>query len=222
MFITIALYVIPNAWYLAYPLMLISTVVHELGHGIATLLVGGDFQHLHMFSNGSGVAHNAGVGAGAARAFVSAGGLCGPAVAAGAFLILGKNPVWAKRCLAAFGGFLVVAIALWVRGGFGIAFVGALAATCLAIAIYTTAETAQIALVFLATQLALSVYSRGDYLFKQWADTGDGRMPSDVQNMADALGGPYWLWGLVCALFSALVLVVAGWRYAVVTRRSPG
>ena len=40
--------------------------------------------------------------------------------------------------------------------------------------------------------------------------------------MATALGGPYWLWGLLCAAFSALVLVVAGWRYAVVTRRSPG
>lgn len=220
-FITIALYVIPNAWYLAYPLMLISTVVHELGHGIATLLVGGDFQHLHMWANGAGVAHNVDVPDGAARAFVSAGGLCGPAVAAGLFLIVGRSPVWAKRCLAAFGGFLVLALALWVRGGFGIAFVAALAAACLGIAIYTTAETAQIALVFLATQLALSVYSRGDYLFKQWADTGEGKMPSDVQHMADALGGPYWLWGVLCAAFSAGVLVLAGWRYLAVTRRSP-
>jgi hypothetical protein len=221
-FITIALYVIPNAWYLAYPLMLISTVVHELGHGIAALLVGGDFRQLHIWADGSGVAPYAGVGNGAAQSFVSAGGLCGPAVAAGVFLILGRNPVWAKRCLVAFGVFLVFAVALWVRGAFGMVFVGGLAAACLAIAIYTTAETAQIALVFLATQLALSVYSRGDYLFKQWADTGAGRLPSDVQNMATALGGPYWLWGLLCALFSALVLVVAGWRYAVVTRRSPG
>lgn len=222
MLVTIALYVIPNAWYLAYPLMLISTVVHELGHGIAALLVGGEFRELHIYANGSGVAPYAGVDGGAANAFVSAGGLCGPAVAAGVFLILGQRPVWAKRCLGAFGVFLVFTVALWVRSPFGIAFVGALAAACLAIAIYTTAETAQIALVFVATQLALSVYSRGDYLFTQWADTGAGRLPSDVQNMATALGGPYWLWGLLCALFSALVLVVAGWRYLVVTRRSPG
>jgi hypothetical protein len=218
---TFVLYAIPHGWYLAYPLMLISTVVHELGHGVAAILVGGDFSSFEMWSNGSGVAHNSGVEPGAARAFVSAGGLCGPAVAAGLFLWLGRRPIWAKRCLAAFAAFLVLALILWVRGAFGIAFVGALAAACILVAIYTTAETSQIALVFLATQLALSVYSRGDYLFKQWASTGAGKLPSDTEHMAEALGGPYWVWGLLCALFSAGVLALGAWRY-VFTRRSRG
>ena len=216
---TFVLYAIPHGWYLAYPLMLISTVVHELGHGIAAVLVGGDFVDFHMWSNGSGVARNGGVDPGAASAFVSAGGLCGPAVAAGLFLWLGTSPKWARRCLIGFAAFLGLALALWVRGGFGIAFVGGLAAVCLGIAIYTRAETAQIALVFLATQLALSVYSRGDYLFMQYADTGAGTLPSDTQQMATALGGPYWLWGGLCALFSAAVLFAAGWLY--LRRRSP-
>ena len=211
--VTLALYTIPKGWYLAYPLMLISTVVHEMGHGIASLLMGGDFVDFHMWSNGSGVARHTAVGDGAASAFVSAGGLCGPAVAAGVFLWLGRSPVWARRCLAAFGAFLVLSVIIWVRGGFGMAFVGGLAAVCIATAIYAKAELAQIALVFLATQLALSVYSRGDYLFMQYAETGAGKMPSDSQQMANALGGPYWLWGGFCAAFSAAVLIAAGWAY---------
>ena len=36
--VTIALYAVPYGWYAAYPLMLISTVVHEMGHGIAALM----------------------------------------------------------------------------------------------------------------------------------------------------------------------------------------
>ena len=59
--VTIALYAIPQGHYVAYPLMLISTVVHEMGHGIASLLVGGDFIDFRMWSNGSGVARHTGV-----------------------------------------------------------------------------------------------------------------------------------------------------------------
>jgi len=211
--LTFALYAIPHGWYLAYPLMLISTVVHELGHGIASLLMGGSFIEFRMWADGSGVATHTAVGGGAADAFVSAGGLCGPAVAAAVFLWLGRSPTWARRCLGAFGAFLVVAVLLWVRGGFGIVFVSSLAAACLFVAIYPKPEIAQVALVFLATQLALSVFSRGDYLFKQWAHTGAGVDPSDTQQMADALGPPYWFWGGACALFSAAVLIVGGWGF---------
>jgi hypothetical protein len=217
---TIVLYAIPNGWYLAYPLRLISTAVHELGHGIAAVFMGGEFEEFRMWSDGSGVARSSGVGGGAADAFVSAGGLCGPAVAAAVFLYLGRKPSWARWCLYAFTAFLGLAMALWVRGTFGLVFVGGLAVACFVLS-RLPAEIAQIGLVFLATQLALSVYSGGGYLFTQWADTGDGKFPSDVQQMAMALGGPYWLWGLLCAAFSAGVLVAAARLYLRAPRAAP-
>jgi hypothetical protein len=210
--VTFLLYVVPYGEYVAYPLLLISTVVHELGHGIAAILSGGMFAELHMWADGSGVAYSASSG-GLADAFVSAGGLCGPAVAAGVFLFLGRRPTWARWCLAAFGAFLGLALAVWVRGEFGMVFVGGLAAACLVTAFVASAEVAQLALVFLATQLALSVFSRGDYLFVRSASTGAGTDPSDVQQMANALGGPYWLWGAACGGFSVAVLAGAGWWY---------
>ncbi len=33
-------------------------------------------------------------------------------------------------------------------------------------------------------------------------------MPSDVARIAEALWLPYWIWGGLCAVFSALVLVL--------------
>jgi hypothetical protein len=42
--------------------------------------------------------------------------------------------------------------------------------------------------------------------------------------MSDAIGMPYWFWGIVCAAFSALVLLGGLWRYVrpARVRRTPG
>ena len=62
-------------------------------------------------------------------------------------------------------------------------------------------------LVFLAVQLALSVFSRSDYLFTSVARTGAGPMPSDVAQMASALFLPFWFWGAACGALSLAVLL---------------
>ncbi|MCA9556873.1 MAG: M50 family metallopeptidase, partial [Myxococcales bacterium] len=93
-------------------------------------------------------------------------------------------------------------------GWFGLAFVGASAAACLLIAFKAKPWVSQIAVVFLSVQPAFSVFSRGDYLFMQYANTGSGTMPSDVQKMADALFLPYWFWGAACGLISVAVLLI--------------
>ena len=56
----------------------------------------------------------------------------------------------------------------------------------------------------LAVQLALSVFSRSDYLFvKSAGDIGI----SDVQAISESIGMPYWFWGIVCGRISVVVLV---------------
>ncbi len=225
--VTIALYVIPHGELLAYPLLLISTLVHELGHGVAAILMGGHFDKFVMNSDGSGVALSHGVGGGAASAFVAAGGLCGPAVAAALMIGLAPRPTWARYALGAFGGFLALALLLVVRNGFGAAFTGILAAVALVIAIRGADTFAQGTLLFLAVQLALSVYSRGDYLFMKTAavigtDGEPARMPSDSENMARAMGfGGYWFWGAMCALFSVVMLAAGAFWFWRATRGAP-
>jgi hypothetical protein len=212
--ITVALYTIPYGHTVAYPLVLISTLVHELGHGLAAVLVGGDFERFVMFPDGSGHAVSAGAFSGIEQAFIAAGGLVGPALGAVFCLVFARRPRAARYCMAAIGILLALAILLVVRNGFGLAFVSAMALICLLLAFKAPAQVVQLALVFLGVQLALSVYSRGDYLFTAVAQTATGTSPSDAQAIANAIGiGPYWFWGGLCGAFSVLVLLVGGWYF---------
>jgi hypothetical protein len=211
--VTVLLYVVPYGHYVAYPLMLVSTLVHELGHGVAGVMVGGHFDSFEMWSNGAGLAHVVGYDGRFARAFVSAGGLCGPAVAAALGFAMARGPRRSKWMLATLGVLLLIADVWIVRSVFGWLFVTLFAAMLLAIAFKASAHFAQTALMFLSVQLSLSVFSRGDYLFTSVAHTGGGTFPSDVANMSDALFLPFWFWGALCGAFSILVLGFGAWIF---------
>jgi hypothetical protein len=211
--VTFALYRFPEGRYLAYPLMLLSTLAHELGHGFAALLVGGSFERFEMWADGSGVATWGGSGSRLELAFVAAGGLVGPAFVAALAFTAGRRPKGARRALL-FSAFLLgVALLFVVRNLFGFVFVSMLLGFCLLVGLKASDDIAQLALVFLALQLALSVFSRGDYLFTPTAQTAAGPMPSDVGQMALALLLPYWFWGGLCGLFSVAVLAFGLWVY---------
>lgn len=205
---TVALYWIPFLHTLSLPLRYLSTMVHEMGHGFAAILVGGEFIDFRMYSDGSGVARNSGVSSQIGAAIVSAGGLVGPAVGAAVGFVFARNAKLGRAYLGLIGAILLLAELLWVRNTFGLIFVGGFGAVCVIVAAQPYKQLAQLFLVFLSVQLALSVYSGGGYLFVEEARTGSGTFPSDVAQMADALFGPYWLWGAVCAAFSALVLIL--------------
>lgn len=219
--VTLALYLIPFGRFLAYPLMLLSTLVHELGHGIAALVVGGEFHKFVMFADGSGVASAGGVMPGWRSAVVSAGGLVGPALLAAVCFLFVRRARASQILLGLLGLAALAAEILVVRNAFGLVFVGALVAGIAWVIVRRSKEDAQVVLAFLAVQLAASVFSRGDYLFVAEAKTGAGTLPSDVASMANSLGGTYWMWGAVCGLFSVLVLAGGLWFALRSPRRRP-
>ena len=205
--VTVLLYVVPYGQVLAWPLILLSTLAHEMGHGIAAVLVGGDFDSFVMYADASGLATWSGDVNRLQRAFVSAGGLVGPAVAAAACFAIGRSERAARISLVLLGLGLLLAELLVVRNLFGFAFVGTVAAMCLGLGLRGKAS-AQWGVLFVGVQLALSVFSRADYLFTATASTGAGAHPSDVANIAEALLLPYWFWGGAVGLLSVLVLVL--------------
>lgn len=211
--LTVALYVIPYGRYLAWPLIWFSTFAHEMGHGLAAALLGNEFVQFQMWPNGSGVAHHAGKVGRLGSAFISTGGLAGPAVLAAVFFGLGRRAKLAKIGLFMFAAGCAIAFVWVVRNPFGWVFVGGLVVVCGVIAHKGSAVMAQVSLVFLAIQLSLSVFSRGDYLFTDVAETAGGTMPSDVARMAEALILPYWFWGGVVGLLSVLVLIIGLWSF---------
>ncbi|CAN5152688.1 M50 family metallopeptidase [soil metagenome] len=212
--ITALLYVIPGGTLLGYPLLLLSTFVHEMGHGIAALLVGGRFVELQVFADGSGVALTITSGGSAQRAMVAAGGLVGPAVAAAIGFTLARRARVARITLLAGGILLVIASVLWARSLVGWLVAIGLIGLSLAIGLGIKQDHwSQLWLVFLSVQMGLSVFSRSEYLFSRGAQTGAGFGLSDSAMIADALVGPYWFWGAVCGLFSVAVLGYGSWLY---------
>ncbi len=205
--VTVVLWLIPYGHTIGYPLVLLSTIAHEMGHGIAALLVGGRFDSFVVNADASGVAAVAAPSSRLAAAFVSAGGLCGPACVAALGFIAARKPRSGRFALLAAGAFLAISLPWVVRNLVGWLAVGAFAALCLVVALKASPEAARTVLVFLSVQLSLSVFSRGGYLFTPSAQTAHGVMPSDVSNMAEALFLPYWFWGAVCGAFSVVVLI---------------
>jgi hypothetical protein len=205
----------------ARPLLYLSTLVHELGHGLAAILVGGHFDRLEMWGDGSGVAWTA-ARSNWQHALITAGGLVGPAFAAALGFVAARRPGSSRWALGAIGLVLLWAIVFKVRTGFGLAVTGAVAGGAVLVAWRARADWAQLVLGFLSVQLALSVFSRGDYLFMEKAQTGAGVGLSDSAAIGQAIGGPYWLWGTLCGAVSVLALVFGAWiMLRGVARRAP-
>ncbi len=223
--ITALLYVVPGGELVGYPLLLLSTFVHEMGHGLAAIAVGGRFIDLQIFADGSGVAVSATDGGALSRAVVAAGGLVGPAIAAAVGFTLGRRARVSRVTLLVGGLLTLLAGVLWVRSLVGWLVVIGLAAISLTVAtVIRQDHWSQLWLVFLSVQLGLSVFSRSEYLFAEGARTGAGFGPSDSAAIADALLLPYWFWGAVCGLVSVLALAYGAWlflRAALPTREDP-
>lgn len=205
---TVALRLLPSPWgfFVGWPLVLFSTYAHEMSHGVAALLVGGQFESFRMWADASGIAQTASRGGPLASAAISAGGLLGPAVAAAALFIAGCRPATARIGLAALGVLMLASDVLLVRNGFGLVFVGAAGALFVVLARALSAGRAQGLVLFLAVQLAITVFTRADYLFMAVARTSGGELPSDTAAIAKALGGSYLLWGVVVGAISLAVL----------------
>ena len=206
--VTALLYFIPQARLLAYPLMLLSTLAHEMGHGVTAFLTGASFERFQMWPDGSGVAIWSGEMARWRMALVAAGGLVGPALAAAGAFAAGRTARGARIGLYATAAILAIAEILVVRNVFALVFVGVILGVCILAARAKSAEVAQLVLVFFGIQLGFSVFSRGDYLFTPVAQTASGAMPSDVAQIAQAFFLPYWVWGGLCGGLSVLVLIL--------------
>ncbi|MES2952723.1 MAG: M50 family metallopeptidase [Pseudomonadota bacterium] len=199
---------IPYGPQLLYPLTLLATYAHEMGHGVTALLTGSEFDHLVLHADGSGMAVWRGNPGRFATALIAAGGLVGPTFAGIGLLLVSRKPRYARAVLATVSALLALSVVLWSRNAFGVVFLIAVAAT-LGIAAKTLPDAAASFLLhFIAATLCLSWFNHLGYLFSAQAVINGVAMPSDSSVIAQALWLPYWFWGGVVA---ALSFVVAAW-----------
>ncbi len=196
---------VPYGRNVLYPFALLGTWAHEMGHGLVAILVGGSFNKLMIYQNLGGTAYSSGVGS-LGRAFVSAGGLLGPALAGGLIIILGSRESTARWVLAGLGVVLALSLVLVVRNLFGWVALGLIAAALGGIAVYGPEVVKVFTAQLIGIQFCFASWGTLDYMFTKNFRRDGQVIDSDTQEIAEVLLLPYWFWGGLIALISFAIM----------------
>ncbi|BAY21266.1 hypothetical protein NIES2100_10160 [Calothrix sp. NIES-2100] len=203
---TSLLWQIPGGDYILYPFTILATWFHEMGHGLMALMLGGQFQKLEIFGNGSGVAtYRIASSLGPiGPALVAAAGPMGPPIAGAALILASRSFKAASLSLKILGGFLLLSTLVWVRSLFGFVAIPLLGLMILAIGLKAPRWVQGFGIQFLGVQACISTYHQLNYLFSYRA----GYLGlSDTAQVEKYLFLPYWFWGGLMAIASLVILV---------------
>ena len=207
--VTVVLWQIPAGQYALYPFTLLGTWFHEMGHGITAMLLGGNFQQLQIFPNGSGIATHSGdvLFGPLGQAIVAAGGPMGPPIAGALFLLASRKPRRARFSLAVFGIALILSVIVWVRTPVGAIVILIIGALLLLFSLQQSDRTQKILIQILGVQACISTFRDFNYLFTSGGTINGQQFASDTLVIARYLILPHWFWGILIALFSIYILV---------------
>lgn len=210
--VTIVAWRLPFGNYIVYPFTILATWFHEMGHGLTAMLTGGRFEKLIILPDGSGLAYNStNVGDLVSNriqgALIAVGGPMGPAIAGAAFILASRRFQTARIALILLGGLMLLSVLIWVRSLFGFVAIGLWGLVILGLAFKGSRHWQAFAIQLLGVQACLSTWQQLDYLFSAGAVISGQAMPSDSSQIAQNLLLPYWFWGGLMALVSALLLV---------------
>lgn len=201
-----------------YPFTILATWFHEMGHGVAAMLLGGSFERLLIYPDGSGIAlslfpYDASALSAAA---VAAGGPLGPPLAGSALILSSRSHRATRIALAVLGAALLISSLIWVRSLTGLIVLPLMGAGILWVARRATEAHRRFAIQLLGVQACISVWRQFDYLFTQGGYIEGRAQLSDTGAIAQVLGMPYWFWG---GLISAAIAVLMGWSLYIALRR---
>ena len=217
----IVLPLLPLGNFVLYPFMILSTWFHEMGHGLAAILVGYDFERLVLYPDGSGVAESYGPmqRSRLADALVSAAGPIGPAVIGSLLILASANSRTWRPALYTLAAAIALSTLIWVVGMTGWIVLPLIALALVGIAARASAWAERFTLQFLGLQAALSMFAQWDYLLVEQATIGGQTMWSDTGQIEQALFLPHWFWA-VAIIALAAVMIGASLKYALSPRRT--
>ena len=202
---------VPFGRELLYPLTLFTTWVHEMGHGVTALGLGGQFDSLDIYRDAGGQAA-AYAAHGWPDALVAIGGLLAPPVLGAALLAFVHGPRRARTVLAALAVALVVSTIVFVRTPTGVIAMPVVALALGWAAWRTGREYRAIVVQVLGVVLALDTLTRMvGYAFETSIERGGKRLPSDVDLVVQNVGGLHVMWGLAISGAALGLLATALW-----------
>ncbi len=152
---------------LLYPFTILTTWFHEMGHGVAVMVTGSQFERLLIFPDGSGVAQSMrpADASGLTNALIAASGPLGPAIAGSMLIIASRTDKPTRAALAVVGLALIISTIIWVRTLTGWLILPALGIAILALAWRGTPTQQRFGIQFLGVQACISVWQQFGYLF---------------------------------------------------------
>jgi len=206
--ITIVLWQIPFGMLILYPFTILGTWFHEMGHGLMAVLLGGSFERLEIYSNGSGLAYWNGdlFFGGFGKAMVAAAGPLGPTIAGSLFIIFSRKERAAKITLIVLTILLLISGVYLVRTWFGTPVILGFAVIFGFIAFKGNRNWQKYTLIFLGVQACLSIYMSIGYLLSPGGEINGKVINSDTVVMQNELVLPYWFWGTVLIFISVFAI----------------
>jgi len=212
--LSVALWYIPGAEVIAYPIRFFTTIVHEGGHALATLLSGGGVERIAVHPDTSGIT----LSLGGWPFLVYMAGYVGATLFGAACLLLGRRAGSGRGGLVLMAALVLLITGLWMRpigdpsARFGFAMGLVVAGTLLCAARFLAEPRAAFLFAFLSVQLCLNALL--DVRNLVWMTTHT-RADNDAVFMAQAYGLAPWFWAFLwagCALAILWVALRAYWQ----------
>jgi len=105
-------------YWIVYPIKLLTVFLHELSHGLAAVLTGGQIVRIEVYANQGGVCYTAG----GSRIVVLTAGYLGSLLWGNAILLAAARTRYDRELTTAFGWLLIAVTLIWVRNPTGFVF----------------------------------------------------------------------------------------------------
>lgn len=193
----------------AYPFVLLTTIFHEVGHGLAALASGGEIDKIVIFADGTGYCQHRGDYSFWQRAVILSAGYLGSSLEGSLLLFFTLRLKRGGRIILTFLALALFAVsALWVRNPFG--FVTTL---CLAVALALAAwrlsdSLCELLGIFLCAYVALFAASTIGQIARHPFMGVQGGV-TDQDKLAQLTNMPPMLWALIWLAFAGLAIAAA-------------
>lgn len=190
-----------------WPFIVVTTFIHELGHGLAAILLGGDLHKIEIHTNASGLARFSGISSGLPLALVALAGLIAPSLAGAAFITCAKSKQASSALMLGLSLLIFMSCLLWVRTVFGLITLILFAIFFTLLARRSANLMHQFAMQFMGVHMLVDTFTRTlRYLFTASTSIDGQAHHSDTGVIAANLGGSYLLWAFIVAVFSIGIL----------------
>jgi hypothetical protein len=188
-----------------YPFKLFTTWVHECGHALMTVLLGGSVHAITIEPDTSGLTQSLMPSGRVARGLVASSGYLGASVVGCVLMAATRVEKRARAILWTVGALMLGTLVFWIRNPFGFVVVSAWGGALVALARTGSGSASRFVLSLLAIQVALdSVY---DIRVLFLLEGGH----SDAETMARLFLLPPWVWASAWMSMSVGLLAWTLW-----------